>query len=806
MHRTVNFPRWKQLKVRAAFALSIVLIALCFFNGNFHAAAQVPVSAIPPASTKKVAFTSDIKPILTAKCYGCHGNGARQGGLTLDSRDKLLQGGTSGPAAIAGNSAQSRLIQYASGLIPGKIMPPNGARLTAGEIGILRTWIDQGMKFGDPGASGWTAPLLPRRLKLPPAAPGSGLTNPIDRILQPYFKAHKIAPVALVDDRTYARRVSLDLIGLLPTPAQMQAFLADRRPDKRTRLVEALLADDTNYADHWLTFWNDLLRNDYAGTGYIDGGRTQITEWLYHALRTNLPYDRFVSQLVNPTPQSAGFINGIVWRGVVNASQTPQMQAAQNIGQVFMGVNLKCASCHNSFINAWKLADCYGMASIYTEKPLELVRCDKPTGEVAAIKFMYPELGTIDGNAPRAERLQQLSAAITNRNNGRLARTLVNRLWAKLMGRGMVEPTDEMDNKPWDPDLLDWLAADFADNGYDMKCVLEEIATSRAYQLPARGLRSERVTDFVFAGPTVKRMNAEQFADAISTLTGVWPIPAPAFQSPNLAALDSSHEVKFKSGILRSGSAAIDIDITGARVLTLIATDGGDNNHYDWADWIEPTVSGPQGEVKLTSLKWRTATTGYGEIKIGQSIVGKPLRLENKTYADGIGTHANSVMVYDLPPGMTRFRTLAGPDAGSVEQPSSTVSMGFYVLAGEPKTDLPRAALAFADPLLVALGRPNREQVVTERSPAATTLQALELTNGPTLASRIEQGARHWMSDTKRTPTGLVNILYATTLNRLSTTAELQTALQIVGAPVQKEGVEDLLWILVMLPEFQLIY
>ena len=149
----------------------------------------------------------------------------------------------------------------------------------------------------------------------------------------------------------FARRAYLDVIGLLPPPEGLEAFLADRHKDKRERLVERLLGDDRNYAEHWLSFWNDLLRNDYKGTGYIDGGRKQITHWLYSALLTNMPYDKFVGELVNPTADSEGFTKGIVWRGIVNASQTPQMQTAQNIAQVFMGVNLKCASCHDSFIN-----------------------------------------------------------------------------------------------------------------------------------------------------------------------------------------------------------------------------------------------------------------------------------------------------------------------------------------------------------------------------------------------------------------------------------------------------------------------
>src|SRR5262249_54570125 len=157
------------------------------------------------------------------------------------------------------------------------------------------------------------APLAPRRPKLPPPRPG--LENLIDRLLTPYFAARRLIPPPVIDDRTFARRVSMDVVGLLLSPEELQAFHRDRSPDKRARLVRRLLADSRNYATHWLSFWNDLLRNDYTGTGYIDGGREQITGWLYHALESNLPYDRFVQQLVNPTPESEGFVKGIVWRG-----------------------------------------------------------------------------------------------------------------------------------------------------------------------------------------------------------------------------------------------------------------------------------------------------------------------------------------------------------------------------------------------------------------------------------------------------------------------------------------------------------
>src|SRR5205823_9633277 len=123
------------------------------------------------------------------------------------------------------------------------------------------------------------------------------------------------------------------------------------------------------------------------------------------------------------------------------------------------------------------------------DQALEMVRCDRPTGEVAPVKFLYPELGTIDPSVPREKRMERLAAILTSRANGRLARTLVNRLWGKLMGRCLVEPADEMDNRPWNPDLLDWLAVDFIDGGCDVRRLLRQIATSQAYQLPAAGLR-----------------------------------------------------------------------------------------------------------------------------------------------------------------------------------------------------------------------------------------------------------------------------------------------------------------------------
>ena len=177
-----------------------------------------------------------------------------------------------------------------------------------------------------------------------------------------------------------------------------------------------------------------MLRNDYAGTGYIDGGRKQITGWLYRSLIENKPYDQFVRELIAPGDDAAGFINGIQWRGRVNASQRREVQFSQNISQVFFGANLKCASCHDSFIDDWKLADSYGLAAVIAEEPLELHRCDKATGQMAAPRFLFPELGNIDAAKPKAERLSELAALVTHADNGRFTRTIANRLWDRLHG------------------------------------------------------------------------------------------------------------------------------------------------------------------------------------------------------------------------------------------------------------------------------------------------------------------------------------------------------------------------------------
>jgi mono/diheme cytochrome c family protein len=631
----------------------VIALSLAFLVANTAHSKLAPdqVGALPPAATRKVDFQKDIKPIFDASCIKCHGRGRVKAGFQLDSKETVLKGGDSGPGAVIGKSEESLVIELVSGLNPESVMPKKGSRLTPEQVSLLRAWIDQGMIWDSNISFGRLQPL-----NLSPRKPQVNVSlssgeNPIDQILRPYFQKHGFRLPPPVSDRVFARRAYLDLLGLPPPLDGPAAFVTDEDPGMRARLVRSLLGNNRGFAENWLSFWNDLLRNDYQGTGYIDGGRKPITDWLFNALVNNLPYDQFVAQLINPTPASEGFTKGIIWRGVVNASQIPAMQAAQNISQVFMGVNLKCASCHDSFINDWRLSDAYGLASIYSDGPLEMFQCDKPTGVSARARFIYPELGGIDPKTPRSERLKQLAGLITSPKDGRLSRTIVNRLWARLFGRGLVEPVDDMEQPAWNPDLLDWLAEDLVAHGYDLKHTLEMMATSKAYQLPASNFGESAATEYVFQGPAIRRLSAEEFRDAVGRLTGIW------------------------------------------------------------------------------------------------------------------------------------YRTSRVPGA------SQEV----------------RCSLVPADPLAVALGRPNREQVSTTRASAATTLQALELTNGKTLSLVLQRAALRMVEYPPATD-DLVESLYRKGLGRSPSGAEKQLAGEVVGSPPQPAGVEDLLWAMVMLPEFQLVY
>jgi mono/diheme cytochrome c family protein len=812
---------------------------------------------LPPPASHTIDFSKEIKPIFESSCIKCHGRGKAKGGLKIDNRETMLKGGDSGPVIVPGKSAQSLLIELVQGFDPDSAMPKKGSRLTPAQIGVLRAWIDQGATWDSQVTFARLPPnnLKPRRPELP-AGPADA--NPIDRLLQSYYAQHKIKPAKPVDDRIFARRAYLDVIGLLPTPDELSAFIADKHRDKRERLVASLLARADDYAQNWLTFWNDLLRNDYKGTGYIDGGRKQITGWLYSALLTNMPYNQFVGQLIDPTPASEGFTKGIVWRGVVNASQTPQMQAAQCISQVFMGVNLKCASCHDSFINDLTLADSYGLAGLYADGPLEMVRCDKPTGTKADLKFLYPELGQIDPNADKPARLKQLADVITERQDARLTRTLVNRLWQRFFGRGLIEPVDDMEQSAWDADVLDWIAEDFADHNYDVRFLIKRILTSQAYQRPSVNLDPLNQEKYVFTGPAVRRMTAEEFRDAVTYLTGVGYSAPLAEVRPSESERKRFALPKIPQWIWNDKQAAerakpghvyfrktVQLSVAPHDALAMIVCDNsftlfvngkqaGAGNDYKNAFLFDlrPFLKAGENLIAIDAvnhLNDNTAPPDSGAVPAGSEnpaglLFYARLRPEDNSATNDIISDHTWVCSDKRQSGWEQpaFATAAG-DWQPAEKLGEMGMVPWRVTKEYVLTKISaaypgkvRAALVGADPLTTALGRPNREQVVTTRPCEATTLQALEMTNGETLAEALKRGAKILLAQNQATnegsngkkqrPTDFIANLYEKALGRKPTSAESTLGRELAGQPIQEAGMEDLLWAVTMLPEFQLIY
>jgi mono/diheme cytochrome c family protein len=807
------------------------------------------LKALPPAASHPVDFKTEIKPIFEASCVRCHGRGRDKGGLQIDSRETLLKGGDSGPAVKPGHGAESYLLALVAGVDSDEVMPKKGKKLTTDQIGVIRAWIDQGLPWDAGIGFGPVEPLnlTPRLPKIPA---GKHELNPVDRFMDAYFQEHRIHEARPVEDRVFARRVYLDTIGLLPPPRELEVFADSRKSNKRELLVAELLSRKEDYAENWLSFWNDLLRNDYKGTGYIDGGRRQITRWLYSALLTNMPYDQFVARLISPTKESSGFTEGIVWRGVVNASQTPPMQAAQNISQVFVGVNLKCASCHDSFINDWQLSDSYGLANIYSDGPLEIFECDKPTGKRAAARFIFPQLGELSPTTNKPARLQELARLVTCPKDGRLSRTIVNRLWARFMGRGLIEPVDDMQQTAWNQDLLDWLAEDLAAHHYDLKATIARILTSRAYQLPSVDPGEQQKEDYVFTGPEVRRMSAEEFRDALTALTGVgystadadvemgenarrkfgpkkaakwiWNDPAAAEKAkagniylrktvqvpelPNeataLVVCDNSFEFFVNGHKAGSGN-----DATKPILIDLKPwLQKGDNLMAIHAVNFLPDNSLPTPEKAVAGTENPAGLFVYARLCAASPAAETVMDF----VSDSSWTVTDSETAGWETPGFNATGWQQANELGDIGIPpwrlsSNLIARQFAAQYAATHTGTVRAGLVASDPLMTAMGRPNREQVVTTRPTTATTLQALELTNGKTLAETLRRGAAD-LAGQSRTGGKLIEEIYEQAVGRKPTRAELKLAGELAGVKPRAADVEDFLWAVVMLPEFQFIY
>ncbi len=351
--------------------------------------------------------------------------------------------------------------------------------------------------------------------------------NYIDRLVHDKLKKMQILPSDLCTDEQFLRRVYYDVIGLPPAPAEIRAFLADKRPDKRARVIDALL-DRPEHAEFWALKWGDLFKLRFEQMRDQTWG---MYRWLRDSIAANKPYDRFVREIVAAEGSCAENPPANFYRVFNNPND-----ASEAVAQVFFGVRLLCAKCHDHPFEKWVQTDYYGWSAFFSQvgrKPsgrrddLVIYRTEvaaqathSTTGASLTPKFL-------DAAAVKVEANQNARALVadwmTKQDNAFLARAAVNRFWSHLFGRGIIDPVDDIrsSNPPSNGPLLDALTKDFVDHHFDVRHILRTILNSRTYQRSARTNKTNAADLVNFSHALPRRLSAEQVLDTLSQATGI---------------------------------------------------------------------------------------------------------------------------------------------------------------------------------------------------------------------------------------------------------------------------------------------
>ena len=526
-------------------------------------------------------YERDVAPILDRACVACHGPDRQRGRLRLDSRRAIARGGFSGPAVLPGNSSASPLLQRVNAESDELRMPQAAAPLPADEIELLHRWIDggaPGLEGEDPGGEDPTADhglthwayLAPTRPSIPEVRDPSWVRNEIDAFVAAAHERRSLSPTKPAADVALLRRLFLDLIGLPPTLAEAEEFLRDSREDRVDRLVERLL-DSPHFGEHWARLWLDAAR--YADTnGFnIDGTRSmwKYRDWVIDAFQRDLPFDQFTLEqlagdlLPNATESqriATGFHRNtrLNTEGGVDPEEARferNLDMVDTTATVWLGTTLGCAQCHSHKYDPFSHREYYQLlaffahadekrievdGSPFTEKTTTLVLAEKADGEVPSahvrsrgrftdraelVHAATPAaLNTFPPDAPR-NRLG-LAQWLVDERNPLVARVAVNRIWAALFGRGLVETLEDFGTQgsaPSHPELLDWLASEFVASGWSTKALLRTIVSSSTYRqssmAPAPAWTADPQNEWLARGARF-RMEAERIRDSVLVASG----------------------------------------------------------------------------------------------------------------------------------------------------------------------------------------------------------------------------------------------------------------------------------------------
>jgi len=359
--------------------------------------------------------------------------------------------------------------------------------------------------------------------------------NFIDKLVDAKLAKLNIAPSGLCDDAEFLRRVFLDLTGTLPTADDARKFLASTTKDKRAKLVESLL-ERPEFADLWAMRWSDLLRVDRQPLGHQ---RAHLYyKWIRDSIATNKPFDEFARELIT----AEGPVNEV---GPVNFFKvvTKPGEVAGTVSQVFLGIRITCAECHHHPFDRWKQSDYYGMTAFFTTGNTNHPRTGKPV-------YAHPLGGTMPEANPLGDRRVPLADWMTKPDNRFFARNLSNRVWGWLLGRGLVEPVDDVraTNPPSNEELLDALAKFSIENKYDVRKLIVAITSSRVYQTSVTPNATNEKDERNFSRAYFKRPDAEVLLDMICQSLGV----AEKFQgSPGVTRAVQLWDSKARSDFLK---------------------------------------------------------------------------------------------------------------------------------------------------------------------------------------------------------------------------------------------------------------
>ena len=374
------------------------------------------------------------------------------------------------------------------------------------------------------------------RVPLPNVSANTALTNDIDRFILARLQKEGVTPTPLCDDWTFMRRVSLHLIGTPPSPDLVDEFIADKSPNRRARFIDRML-EHPGWADHWVGYWQDVLAENPNIINPTLNNTGPFRWWIFESFLDNKPFDRFATELISM--EGSAQFGGPAGFEMASQNDAPFAAKAHIISQGFLALEMKCARCHDAPFHDFAQEDLFSIAAMLKRSPQKVPKSSTIPGGLSnsdLVKVSLKADQPISAKWPFAEKVgssipdgimqspgdsrRELAARVTSPHNDRFAEVLVNRLWHRYLGRGLVASMDDWETEePSHPDLLRYLARDFVLSSYDIKHVARLILNSGTYQRQFAVAEDEPRAE-LFAAPVRQRLTAEQLVDSLFATSG----------------------------------------------------------------------------------------------------------------------------------------------------------------------------------------------------------------------------------------------------------------------------------------------